>query len=61
MKLRLLREHYKTDGNVWIPKKRFESIEDIKSEISNSYRYTTYRCTICNSLHLSDTKKGKIK
>ncbi len=55
MKLKMNRQHYykKLNGKQWIPKKAFNSVEDIKTQLGfdlKSYNY--YVCDVCDKIHI---------
>jgi len=54
VKLKLAREHYlKQVGNVWIPKKSFKSVDEIKEQTGfDPNKCLIYTCSFCNLLHM---------
>lgn len=49
-----LREHYRRAKNGWVPKRSFESKEQIEKELG--YRPgdpIIYHCSICNKFHIA--------
>lgn len=66
MKLKLLREHYySTDNITWIPKRGFDSEEDIKAELNlDPSLCHIYKCRFCDKLHTAsypDTRKKNLR
>lgn len=61
MKLRILREHYVRSGSSWVPKRKFESKEEIVKELGFDLDTTHfYTCNVCTKLHVRG-KENKSK
>jgi hypothetical protein len=56
MKIKSLREHYTSKAGTWIPKRSFDSEEQIKEELGfeNSHNYI---CSVCSKLHVASKEK----
>ena len=62
MKLKMLRQHYKSNDNVtWTPKRAFDTEEQIKEQLGFDLDMCdTYVCTFCNKIHIATSLKERI-
>jgi hypothetical protein len=62
MKLKLLREHYRTtdNGRTWIVKKSFKSIEEIQDAGYFPNKWHAYTCRLCGNFHVSSIAKKEV-
>ena len=54
------REHYTRKTGKWKPKQKFNCYEDGVSFIKKHkmYKYTVYKCKVCNYYHIGIKKSG---
>jgi hypothetical protein len=55
LKLRSLREHYRKDNDIWIPKTSFNSEEEIEKRLNSriEFNYHSYQCGVCGKFHVA--------
>jgi len=68
MKLRILREHYQNNKSskgfgtpIWIPKRSFNTIEEVREAGFSPRKWHTYKCGVCGNFHTTDLKSRESK
>lgn len=61
MKLKLLREHFQRENNKWVPKRSFDSADEIDEKEFSPVFWDRYLCGECGKFHLNKKSHRKIK
>lgn len=60
MNLHLLRKHYRKEKNKWVPKRAFNTKDEVKEQLGFDLdKCLIYECDICDALHISNVRKFK--